>query len=112
MAGNRRGCTAAPDATGALSARDASDRLLGEPVEREHGELDVLLPRVLELRVREAAQALDEEHDRRDAGAGALGGVVERAAWEAVRRAGDFANRLVGELEQLVVEQDRLDVPD
>ena len=39
----------------------------------------MLVPRVLELRVREAAEALDEQHHRRDAGARDLGGVVERA---------------------------------
>src|SRR4029450_8804911 len=41
----------------------------------------------------------------------ALGAFVERAARKAVGRAGDFLDRLVGELDQLVVEQDRLDVP-
>ena len=43
--------------------------------------------RVLELRVREAAQALHEEHHRRDAGARDLGRVVQRARRQPVRRA-------------------------
>ena len=62
--------------------------------------------------MREAAEALDEDHHRRDAGARDLGGVVQRARRQPVRRAGDLADRLVGELDQRVVEQDRLDVPD
>jgi hypothetical protein len=56
--------------------RRRGERLRRQPVERLHGELEVLLLRVLELRVREAAEALDEEHHRRDAGAGDLGRVV------------------------------------
>src|SRR3712207_7167006 len=57
-------------------------RLRREPVERLHGELQVLRPRVLELRMREAAQALDEQHHGRYAGAGHLGRVVQRRSEE------------------------------
>ena len=84
-----------------VSAADPVDRLRREPVERLHGELEVLRPRVLELRVREPAQALDEQHHGRDAGARDLGGVVQRAARQPVRGARDLADRLVGELDQL-----------
>src|SRR6188508_2603912 len=68
--------------------------------------------RVLELRVREAAKALDEEHHGGNAGARHLGGVVERPARKLVGRAGDLADRLVGEADQRLVEEDRLDLPD
>src|SRR5262245_50772586 len=68
--------------------------------------------RVLELRVREAAEALDEKHDCRDAGARHLGRVMERSARQPVRHAGDLFDCLVGELDQLRVEKDRLDAPD
>ena len=88
------------------------DRLRREPVERLDRQLEVLRLRVLERRVRQAAQALDEEHHRRHARARDLGGVVQRARREAVRRARDLADRLVGELDQRVVEEDRLDLPD
>ena len=68
--------------------------------------------RVLELRVRQAAQALDEQHHRRDPGAGDLGGVVERTAREPVGRARDLDDRFLREPDQGLVEQDRLDSPD
>src|SRR4029453_15327691 len=45
-----------------LARGDGGDRLVREAVERRNGELEVLGPRVLELRVREPAQRLDEEH--------------------------------------------------
>ena len=66
---------------------DAGDRLVGQPVERLDRQLEVLLLRVLELRVREAAQALDEQHHRRHAGARDLGRVVQRPARQPVRLA-------------------------
>ena len=75
-------------------------------------ELEVLVLRVLELRVREPAQGLNEQHHRRDSRPRDLGGVVERARRQPMRRARDLADRLVGELEQPVVEGDRLDRPD
>ena len=83
-----------------------------QPVECSHRKLDVLLLGVLELRVREPTEALDEQHHGRHAGASDLGRVVERAARQPVRRARDFPDRLVGELDQPLVEEDRLDVPD
>src|SRR5207249_8888837 len=67
---------------------------------------------VLELRVREPAEALDEEHDRRHARAPDLGRVVQRTAREPMRAARDLADRLVGEADQRLVEEDRLDLPD
>ena len=63
----------------------------------------MLLLRVLELRVRQSAQALDEEHDRRDAAASDLGGVVERSARQTVRRARDLVDRLVREVDERAV---------
>src|SRR5215218_10268696 len=94
------------------SSGHPGDRLRGEPVESRDRQLEVLGLRVLELGVRETAQALDEEHHRRDPGPRDLGGVVERAARKPVRIAGDLAERLVRQRDQLLVEQDRLDVPD
>src|SRR5581483_4321004 len=41
-----------------------------------------------------------------------LGRVVERAGREAMGRAGDLDDRLVGERDQPLVERDRLDAPD
>jgi hypothetical protein len=57
-------------------AGELFDRLRREAVECLDGELEVLRLRVLELRVREASEALDEEHDRGDARAGNLGRIV------------------------------------
>ena len=78
-----------------------------------HRQLEVLRLRVLELRVREAVQALDEEHHgrhararrprpRRGAGRSGAGATCRRPR----------AIGLVGELDQLGVEEDRLDAPD
>ena len=63
----------------AVQAGDASDRCVGEPVECGDGELQMLLPGVLELRVGQPAQALHEQHHCRDAGAGDLGCIVQGA---------------------------------
>ena len=105
--------TATPRSTGGAGRGcQPVDRLRCEAVERLNGELEVLFLRVLELRVREPAQALDEQHHRRDPGARDLGGVVQRPAREAMRLPGDLLDRLVREPDQLVVEEDRLDVPD
>src|SRR5919201_2847417 len=78
---------------------DALDRLRSQAVEGVHRELEVLLLRVLQLRVRQAAQALDEEHHRRDSRTRDLRRVVERSARQAVRCGGDLAKRFVGELD-------------
>ena len=94
---------------------DPGDRLRGEAVERLDGQLEVLRLRVLQLRVREAAERLDEEHHRRHAGARDLGCVVEGPAREPVRRAGDLANGLLRELDQLLLWNAvcaRLDLPE
>src|SRR5919204_5363552 len=95
-----------------LRCGDAGDRLRRQRVERTHRELQVLRLRVLELRVREAAERLDEEHHRRHSRTRDLGRIVERTARQPVRLACDLAHGLVRELDQLVVEEDRLDVPD
>src|SRR5919204_6364698 len=90
----------------------AGDGLIGEAVQRLDGELQVFLLRVLELRVREPAQALDEQHHRRHSGPRDLCGVVQRPAREPVRPVRHLADRLARELDQPLVEQDRLDAPD
>ena len=59
----------------------------------------------------EAAQALDEHHHGRDAGAGHLRRVVESAARHAVRAAGGLADRLVTEVDELPIEWPRWDPP-
>src|SRR5581483_73719 len=92
--------------------REPGERLGREAVERLHGELEVLRLRVLELRVRQAAEALDEDHHRGHTRPRDLGGVVKRPRRQPVRPPGDLADRLVGEADERLVEQDRLDVPD
>jgi hypothetical protein len=63
--------------------------------------------------VREAAQRLHEQHDRWNAGSRNLCRVVKRPAREAVRRlARHLADRFGCELDQRIVEEDRLDLPD
>ena len=61
--------------------------------------------RVLELRVREAAEVWDEEHDRGDARPRDLRGVVERAARQPVRLPGHLGDSLVREPDQRLVEE-------
>ena len=68
--------------------------------------------RVLELRVREPPQALDEHHHRRDACARDLGSVVQRARGQPMGDARYLATRLVAEVDEHGIEQDRLDLPD
>src|SRR4029079_1157363 len=72
----------------------------------------MLVARVLELRVGQAAEALHEQHHGRHAGAGDLGGVMERTRRQAMRRSRYSLSRVVAEVDQGRVEQDRLDVPD
>src|SRR5262245_4751296 len=72
----------------------------------------MLLTRVLELGVREPAEALDEEHDRGDPASRDLGRVMEWARRKAVRVARDLCDRLLAETDQRLVEEDRLDRPD
>ena len=67
-----------------LRGRDPCGGAAGEGVEGSDGGVEVVLAGVLDLVVGDAAEALDEEHDGGDAGAADLGGVVERAAGEAV----------------------------
>ena len=62
--------------------------------------------------MRQATERLDEEHHRRDAGARNLGRIVQRTARQAVRASGHLSDRLVGEFDEALIEQDRLDVPD
>ena len=58
--------------------------------------------------MREAAQALDEEHHRRHAGSRNLSGIVQRARRQPVRRSSELADRLVGELDQRHLDADKL----
>src|SRR4051794_26661284 len=95
-----------------LGRHDPRGGAAGEGVEGADGHLDVLLARVLYLVVRDAAEALDEEHDGRHAGAAGLGGVVERATGEAVGDAADLPDGGVAQFDQLRVEGEGLDVPD
>src|SRR5215218_2214732 len=92
--------------------REPVERLRREAVERPDARLEVLRLRVLELRVREAAQGLDKQHHRWNAGACDLGRVVQRARREPVRLPRDLRDGLVGEPDQRLVERDRLDFPD
>src|SRR5689334_1841695 len=96
-----------------LRGRDPRGGAAGEGVEGSDGHLDVVLAGVLDLVVGDAAEALDEEHDGGDAGPADLGGVVERAAGEAVGgAAAGLAHGGVAQLDQLGAEGEGLDVPD
>ena len=72
----------------------------------------MFLLRVLELGVREAPERLHEDHHGGNARPRDLRRIVQRPARQPVRRSCDLLDRLVCELEQRFVEEDRLDVPD
>src|SRR5439155_623490 len=86
--------------------------LMHEPVERLHRELDVLLAGVLLPGVREAAQTLHEQHHGGDARPRGLDRVVSGPARHAVRRAGDLANGLLAEIDELGMEVGRGELQD
>lgn len=67
---------------------------------------------VLDLVVADAVEALDEHHDGGDAGEGDFRGVVEGAGGHAVGGAAGFMDRLAAEIDEVVVERLRGDVPD
>src|SRR5256714_3360953 len=78
---------------------------------------------VLDFVVGDAVEALDEHHDGGDAGAGDFGGVVERAGGEAMwfgtglkarplLRSRYGGNGFVAERDEIVVEEDRFDLPE
>ena len=101
-----------PVRLGCLAGGDAGDRLRRQAVERLHRQLEVLLascPRASCARGRAGSgrraspSGCRRARPRRRRAAGRR---------QPVRRAGDLADRLVGELDQRLVEQDRLDAPD
>src|SRR5437764_12822703 len=95
-----------------VGALDPPKSLVGQLVESGHGQLEMLLFRVLDFVVGNSMEALDEHHDGGDAGAGDFGGVVERAGGEAMRFGADLGNGLVAERDEIVVEKNGLDLPE
>src|SRR5262249_14487845 len=87
-----------------VSLPDPGHRFVGEFVERRYGELDVLFLGVLDPVVADAAEALYEHHDRRDAGPGDFGGVVQRAGRNAMRLGSDVTDGVIAEINQLIVK--------
>ena len=67
---------------------------------------------VLDFVVADAVEALDEHHHGRHAGARDFGGVVQRAARQAMRFAAGFADGFVAERDEFVVERARVDLPE
>src|SRR4051812_41375226 len=90
---------------------DPTDRFRRQRVERLHGHLEMLFLRVLDFVVGNAVEALDEHHDGGDAGPGDFGGVVEGAGGEAMWVGAGFANGFVAEGDEIVVKQNRFDLP-
>ena len=70
-------------------------RLFRQLVERGHAEFEVLFLRVLDFVVADAMQALDEHHHRRHARGCDFGGVVQRAARQAMPLAARLADGFV-----------------
>ena len=95
-----------------LTRSDPLHRLRGQPVERLHRPLEMLLFRVLDLVVTDPVQTLHEHHHRRHTGARHFRGVVQRAGRQAMRLSADLANRFIAKFDQLVVERHRLDLPE
>ena len=87
-------------------------RLLRQFVERGHAKFQVFFLRVLDLVVADAVQALHEHHHGRHAGARDFGGVVQRAARQAMRFAAGFADGVVAQRDEFVVERARVDLPE
>src|SRR2546425_637330 len=79
-------------------------RLLRQLVERGHAEFEVFFLCVLDFIVADAVQTLDEHHHGRHAGARDFGGVVQRAARQAMRLAAGFADGFVAQGDEFVVE--------
>src|SRR5205085_9956779 len=93
-------------------ALDPPNRLGCQLVEGGHGQFEVFFLRVLDLVVADAVEALDEHHDGGDAGAGDFGGVVEGAGGEAMWLGAGLGNGFVAERDEIVVEKNRLDLPE
>ena len=87
-------------------------RLLREFVERGHAKFQMFFLRVLDFVVADAVQALDKHHYRRHTGGRDFGGVVQRAARQAMHFAAGFGNGISAELNQIFVEQNGFDLPE
>jgi hypothetical protein len=87
-------------------------RFLGEFVERDDRQFEMLLLRVLHLVVTDAVQALHKHHDGGNAGVRDLGGVVQRAGWQPMRNGIAFGNRLIAERDEIGVKANPFDLPD
>ena len=86
----------------------------GEAVEGLDGEDEVFFFGVFDFVVGDAVEGLDEEHDGGGSGAADFGGVVEWAGGEAVGGGdvADFFDGLCGEVDEVGVEGEGLDLPD
>src|SRR4051794_29798579 len=91
---------------------DPPNCFVREVVESGYRQFEVLLFGVFDFVVGDAVETLDEHHDGGDACAGDFGGVVERPRGEAMWFGAGFGNGFVAEGDEVVVEEDRLDLPE
>src|SRR4051812_38177393 len=96
----------------AVAGLDPPESFVGEFVEGGYGHRKMLFFRVLDFIVGDAVEGLNEHHDGRDAGAGDGGGVVEGAGREAMRSRACVGDGSVAEGDEVIVEEDRLDLPE
>src|SRR5205085_2688120 len=108
----RRQSAAATADSSSGGTLDPPNCLIGKRVEGDDSQFEMLLFRVFNLIVADAMEALDEHHDGGDAGAGDFGGIVERAGGEAMRFGAGVGNGFVAEGDEIVVEEDRFDLPE
>src|SRR5690606_9288405 len=90
---------------------DPTHGLLRQRVKSYYRLLEVLLFGVLDLVVRDAMQALHEQHHRRYAGPCDFGCIVQRSAREFMTDTGGLYHGLLGELQQVRVERHGVDAP-
>src|SRR5208282_455138 len=83
-----------------------------EFVERRYAKFEVFLLRVFDLVVADAVKTLDKHHHRWHACSCDFGGVVQRAARQAVNFAAGFADGFVAQQNEFIVERARGDLPE
>src|SRR5262249_42933572 len=93
------------------SLPDPGHRLVRESDERADGKFEMLFFSVFDLVVADAAQALNEHHDRWNSSARDFGCVVQRTGRQPMWIRARFRNRGVSHSDQLIVEPDRLESP-
>lgn len=68
--------------------------------------------RVLDLVVADPVQALHKHYDGGNAGPSYFSGVVDRTGGKPMRHGAGFGSRFIAERDQIVVEENRLDLPE